>query len=373
MARAAVMADAEVLPEADRLEGFPHPRETAELFGHKAGEDMLAEAIASGKMHHAWLLTGGEGIGKATLAYRAARALLASDEERGMFAQGLHVEPVSRTARQILARAHPGLIVIRRSYDTKAKRFATSIVIDDVRRLRSFLSLSAGDQGWRAVIVDSADELNVNAANGLLKSLEEPPPQTVFFIVSSAPGRLLATIRSRCRTLALPALAPDDLAKAVRAALAHAGKPPVNDQDFAALLPLAGGSPRRLLALLEGGGLVLQTRIEKIFAGLPTLDLAAAHALSDELQPAAQEQKFELFYDLLLAHLARLARSAATGRGPAGDIAAANRLMGGGKLAAFAQLWETLAREKADTGALNLDRKSLILDALLRLQAASRG
>ena len=239
--------------------------------------------------------------------------------------------------------------------------------------MRAFLSLSAGEQGWRAVIVDSADDMNVNAANALLKSLEEPPAKTVFLIVSSAPGRLLPTIRSRCRTLALNPLSGEDLHKAAAAALAHAGKPPLNDQDFAALEPLAAGSPRRLLALLEGGGLALQTRIEKIFATLPNLDYAAAHTLSDDLQPAAQEQKFELFFDLLFAYLARLVRTAVTGEGVSGDLAVANRLGQGGKLAAFAQLWETLSREKADAEALNLDRKSLILDTLSRLEAAAKG
>jgi DNA polymerase-3 subunit delta' len=372
MARAPLFAEIETLPEADRLEGFPHPRETHVLYGHSGAERTLSEALSSGKMHHAWLVTGAEGIGKATLCYRAARAALAREDERGMFAQGLDVDSACATARQVLALSHPGRILIRRVYDTKAKRFATSISVDEVRRLRNFLSLSAEAQGWRVVIVDSADDLNVNAANALLKSLEEPPPRTVFFIISAAPGRLLPTIRSRCRTLALTALARDDLKAAAVQALAAAGKPALTEGDFAALELLAEGSPRRLLALLEGGGLALQQRIEKIFASLPRLDLAAAHAISDELQPAAQEQKFELFFDLLFAFLARLIRAGATGEGAERDVIAAKRLMEGQKLATFAQLWETLARDKAEALALNLDRKSLILDTLSRLEAAAR-
>ncbi|MGE0053382.1 MAG: DNA polymerase III subunit delta' [Hyphomicrobium sp.] len=372
MARAPVTADIEALPEADRLEGFPHPRETKAIYGQTAAETTLSNALASGKMHHAWLVTGEEGIGKATLSYKAAGAILARPDERGMFASGLDIEPGSTTARQIIARSHPGLIVIRRPYDPKGKRFSSTIPVDEVRRLRSFLSLSAGEQGWRVVIVDSADELNINAANALLKSLEEPPPNTVFLIVSSAPGRLLATIRSRCRTLALGPLGGDDLHKAAHAALSAAEKPPLNEDDFANLEGLAKGSPRRLLALMEGGGLALQAHIDKIFANLPALDIAGAHTLADDLQPAAQEQKFELFYDLFFDQLNRLVRAGATGEGRSGDIAAAKRLMGAGKLATYAQLWETLLRDKADAAALNLDRKSLILDTLSRLEAAAR-
>ncbi|HMN37793.1 MAG TPA: DNA polymerase III subunit delta' [Hyphomicrobium sp.] len=373
MARAPITADIEVIPEADRLEGFPHPRETRTLFGHAKAEQVLSAAFASGKMHHAWLVTGAEGIGKATLCYKAAKALLAAPDERGMFAAGLDIEPGSATARQIVTGVHPGLIVIRRPYDTKAKRFSITIPVDEVRRLRSFLSLTAGDQGWRAVIVDSADELNIYAANALLKSLEEPPPQTVFLIVSSAPGRLLPTIRSRCRTLALEPLPAADLRKAAEAALEAAQKPALKEDDFANLEVLAKGSPRRLLALLERGGLGLQARIDKIFARLPALDVAAAHTLADELQPAAQEQKFELFYDLFLDQLLRIVRAGATGEGRSADVATARRLMGGRNLATYAQLWETLVRDKADAAALNLDRKSLILDTLSRLEAAARG
>lgn len=373
MARAPLAAEIEALPEADRLEGFPHPRETRRLFGHGSAEETFAAALASGKMHHAWLITGAEGIGKATLSYRIARAALARDEERGMFAQGLDIDEGSATARQILAMSHPGLLVIRRGYDSKAKRFASAIAVDDVRRLRNFLALSAEAQGWRAVVVDSADELNVNAANALLKSLEEPPPRTIFLIVSSTPGRLLPTIRSRCRTLVLAPLGNVDLAAAVRAALEASGAPPIPAAEFDALTALAGGSARRLLALHAGGGLALQSRIEKFFALLPKVDAAAAHALSDDLQPAAQEQKFELFYDLLFAYLARLVRAGASGEGIEADRTVAGRLMAGGKLATFAQLWETLARDKAEADALNLDRKSLILDTLSRLEAAAKG
>jgi DNA polymerase III subunit delta' len=214
--------------------------------------------------------------------------------------------------------------------------------------------------------------MNINAANALLKSLEEPPPKTIFLILSSEPGRLLTTIRSRCRRMALEGLGPDDLRRAARQAYDAEGKSPPDEKDLAALEPLAGGSVRRMLSLAGSGGLVLQAKIEKLFAALPSIDAAAAHQLADDLAPAAAEQKFELFFDLLLAHFQRLIRAAAAGEGTASEIATANRLIGPMRVAGFAQLWETLARDKTQTLALNLDKKSLVLDCLSRIEAAAR-
>ncbi len=372
MARAALLSEAEAVPEADRLEGFAHPRETKALLGHAGAERMLAAALASGTMHHAWLITGPEGIGKATLSYRFARAALARPEARDMFGDSLDVDREAPSSRQVTALSHPGLSLIRRVYDQKAKRFSATISVDEVRRLRSFLSLSAEEDGWRVVIVDSADELNLNAANALLKSLEEPPARTVFLILSAAPGRLLATIRSRCRVLGLSPLAAGDVRKAVAAALEAAGKPAPSENDLNALEPLSVGSVRRVLALIDGGGLALQAKIDKIFASLPDLDGRAAHALADDLAPAAKEQKFALFFELFQAMLARLIRAEATAVGRAGDVALAHRVIGPARLATFAGLWETLARDKADALGLNLDRKALILATLTQLVAASR-
>ena len=372
MARAPLLAQTEELPEADKLEGFPHPRSTARLFGHASAERIMAEALASNKHHHAWLITGPEGIGKATFAYRAARAALARPGERGLFGSGLDVDPDTAAYRQVTALSHPGLVVIRRAFDQKAKRFSASIPVDEVRRLKGFLALSAEEGGRRVVIVDSADEMNVNAANALLKSLEEPPPRTIFLLVAHAPGRLLPTIRSRCRMLPLAPLASTDLSRAVNAALAAAAKPEIAAAEFAGLEPLASGSVRRLLALQEGGGIALQAKIDKLFASLPQGDLRAAHTLSDELAPTAAEQKFALFYELFLGTLQRLVKAEVTGEGSEADLARAHRLIGPSRLATFAGLWETLARDKADALALNLDRKPLILAALNRLEIASR-
>ena len=219
MARAPTVQETENLPEADRLDGAPHPRMTAKLFGHRGAEQTLAEGLASGRMHHGWLLSGAEGIGKATLAYRFARAALSHSDERDSAGKSLSVSSETSGSRQVRALSHPGLLIIRRPYLIKDKRMAASIPVDEVRRLRQFLALSVEPKAWRVVIVDSADELNIAAANALLKSLEEPPPRTIFLLITSQPGRLLATIRSRCRVLPMSSLTPSQLRQAATQAL----------------------------------------------------------------------------------------------------------------------------------------------------------
>lgn len=377
MARAPALQEIEALPEADRLEGFPHPRHTQNLFGHDGVERGLAEAFATGRMHHGWLIAGPEGVGKATLAYRLARYVLSEAHERDPFGQTLATADDTVATRQVRALSHPGLLVLRRTFDTKTKRFTASIAIDEVRRLRTFLGLRGGDDTWRVVIVDTADDLNPNAANALLKSLEEPPARTLFLLLTSEPGRLLPTIRSRCRTLELAALPAEPLRQAVRQALT-ASSEEVTDSlpapsEWAILERLSEGSVRRLLGLRGGGGIALYNRLNDLVGSLPKLDWAAIHILSDELGGTAAEQRFELFFELLLALISRLVRARAGAAGCApDDVALANRLIAEGSLARWAELWETIVVEKADAMLLNLDRKSLILGTFQRIEAAAR-
>ena len=374
MARAPSVPEIEELPEADRLEGFPHPRATPRTFGHEAAERSLAQGFASGRMHHGWLIAGPEGIGKATLAYRFARFVLAAPSERDLFGESLGVPEESTAARQVRALSHPGLLVIRRGYDTKTKRVPATISVDEVRRLKAFLGRTASEGAWRVVIVDRADELNISAANALLKSLEEPPPRTVFLLVSSAPGRLLTTIRSRCRTLDLAPLDKDALKRAVTQAIAASGEAVSAAQpspsEWERLERLCGGSVRRLLLLHAARGLELHDRIRALVSGLPRADWSLVHALGDELGSPAAEQRYELFFELLMDQLAALIRARATGTGDADDQALANRLIE--EVATWAGLWERVAADKADAAALNLDRKALILDAFSRLKAVAR-
>src|SRR5262249_33630297 len=155
----------------------------------QAAERTLARVMAWGRMPHAWLLTGPEGIGKATLAYRFASYALSPPELQKEAGAGLTVPAGSTVRRQVVALSHPGLLVIPRPYDAKSKRFSAVIPVDEVRRLKTFFALTAVGTGWRVAIVDQADELNVSSANALLKSLEEPPPRTVILLIAAQPGR----------------------------------------------------------------------------------------------------------------------------------------------------------------------------------------
>ena len=372
MARAPVLQDIEALPEADRLDGFAHPRHTRSVIGHDDAQRMLAEGVRAGRLHHGWLVTGLEGIGKATLGYALARHLLARPDEREAAAQSLAVPEGSVAQRQVAALSHPDLLVLRRPWDSKAKRHTTTIPVDEVRRLRMFLGHTAEAASWRVVLVDTADDLNLAAANAVLKSLEEPPPRTVFILISSEPGRLLATIRSRCRTLALSPLAPPDLKAAVGQAMTASenGTPPA-PSDWPGLIELSRGSVRRALEVSSSGGLKLYERVHAIFAGMPKIDWTSVHALSDDLAGAAAEQKFEAFFEFWMDLLSRLIRAQATGEGSVKDIALARVLIGNGQLPAFASAWSDIAMAKAETMALNLDRKALIMDIVARLSVAA--
>jgi DNA polymerase-3 subunit delta' len=274
----------------------------------------------------------------------------------------------------VRALSHPGLHVLRRQYDAKGKRLATAITIDDVRDLKPFLGLTAGADSRRVVIVDSADELNVNAANALLKPIEEPPPGTVFLLITSEPGRLIPTIHSRCRRLDMPALSEADLAKAIAGLLATAGKDAVPPARLALLHGLSGGSVRRALKLAAGDGLKLYERVVAMLSRLPDVPSEPARKLADDLSGQSAAEAFETFFALLGGLIARLVRQAGSGSGALRDEAdLQQRLMTSpARLASFAALWETVSREKALCDALNLDRKALLLDTIRRLEAASR-
>jgi DNA polymerase III subunit delta' len=369
----------EALPEADRLEGFPHPRETTRLLGQAAAERTLAEALASGRMHHGWILSGLEGIGKATLAYRFARAALAEgDEAKLVDLRSLEVPVNSRVARQVRALSHPGLLVIRRPYLVRDKRIASFITVDEVRRIASFLQLSAGGSGSRVVIIDRAEEMNANAANALLKSLEEPPPRTVFLLVTSEPGRLLPTIHSRCRRLDIRPLDAASLTEALTGLLTAAAQQLPNKDDLQLVTDLSGGSVRRALTLLSGDAIGIYRAIVALLTSFRGMDLQAVHRLADQVSGSGGEGAIATLFTLLQDMIARCLRQALTGEAPlAGERVLVERLRSQGpdpaELASWALLWETIGREKADALALNLDRKALTLETFLRIEAVSRG
>ncbi len=376
MSRAPAAADRDGRPvlDPDRLDGFRHPRGSVRLIGQQEAEQTLLEAYRMGRMHHAWLLTGPEGVGKATLAYRFARFVLAHPQGASAGdSADLSLPEDSPVHGQVAALSHPGLLVLQRPWQEQSKRYATAITVAEVRRSRSFLGRTAEDGHWRVVIVDRADELNVSAANALLKSLEEPPARTVFLLATSAPGRLPVTVRSRCRTLALRPLETSDLITAVRAQIVAADMEMPDDELLEACARLAQGSVRHALELVVGGGVEIYDRILAVLRSLPRLDHASVHGLADDVTARGAESRYQLFHALLADALARLVRQAATGSGAIGEEAAgAGRLIGPDMLARWAELWETVSRMKADALALNLDRHSLILGIFFRLEETAR-
>jgi DNA polymerase-3 subunit delta' len=274
MSRAAVETSRVVSEEPDRLEGFSAPREVDRLYGHEAGRAEF-EAALEGKLHHAWLIVGPEGVGKATLAYELAREVLALGEDgAGPRASGAGADHPA--FRKVAALSHPNLLLLRRSWNERTKRYSQWIGVDEVRRLRAFLGHSAGEGGWRVVIVDRADDLNQNAANALLKALEEPPQRTLFLLVAAAEGQIPVTIRSRCRTLRVGALGSQDLEQAVAAALARDGYEVDADTLETALL-LSQGSVRRALELATGDGIALYGDLVAAVGKLPELDGPRLH------------------------------------------------------------------------------------------------
>src|SRR5438309_5166932 len=217
-----------------------HPRETTELFGHREAETALLNAYRSGRIPHAWLIGGAAGIGKATLAYRMARFVLAHPNPNApdvQRAETLSVDPSDPVARHVAAGAHGGLLTLERSLNDKGV-LRTVITVDETRETISFFGSTAAVEGWRVCIVDTVDELNANAANALLKVLEEPPHQSLFLLVSHAPARVLPTIQSRCRKLPLRPLETADVIPAAAAA----AQIPADDAALAEAATAAEGS-----------------------------------------------------------------------------------------------------------------------------------
>ena len=358
------------LPQADRIAGLPHPCETEHLFGHDAACAQVLEAFNGDRMHHAWMLTGPKGIGKASLAYQIARFLLATappgDSLFGTrpLTTSLFVPADHPVASRIRAGSEPGLCILRRPVDDKTSKLKTVIPVDTVRELRRFFNLSAGGNGRRVVIVDCTDEMNANAANALLKVLEEPPQDAVLLLVTHQPSQILPTIRSRCRTLACTPLSPEDLQHAFAQALP--------EQTFdPGLTALVAGSVGQAAKLSLTGGADTYGAIVSLCQGLPQLDRSALLKLANSTGRAS-DGKLEQLLDLLDLFLARLARAGVSppvqeaARGEAEVFA---RLCPG---PAAARIWADAQLELSQRAwqgkTANLDPSSLILDMGLKIE-----
>jgi DNA polymerase III subunit delta' len=358
--------------EADRIEGAPHPRQTAHLFGHKDAEDAFLTAFNSGRLHHGWLISGPRGVGKATLAWRLSRFLLATPmADGGMFdpptPTTLDIAPENPVARRMAALSEGRMFLLRRGLNDKETALSADIRVDEVRKMKSFFTMSAADGGRRAAIIDAADDMNPAAANALLKLLEEPPANVTLFLISHQPHRLLPTIRSRCRELRLSPLSPQHLSDALAAA--GGTLPP---EDVQAMAELAGGSVGDAFRLTNQDGLAVYADLIKLFTTLPRLDRMAALKLAETAAGRGAETQFDLIVTLVDLFLGRLARAAATATYPPeaapGEAALITKLgTPPGAALAWADLAQTLTIRARRGRAVNLDPAALLMDMLLKI------
>ncbi len=333
-----------------------HPRETPDLFGHREAETALLSAYRGGRIPHAWLIGGAQGIGKATLAYRMARFVLSHRDPLAPAVQQadtLAVDPADPVARQITAGAHGGLLVLERGLNDRGV-LRTVITVDETRETISFFGSTAAEDGWRVCIVDTVDELNPNAANALLKVLEEPPQRSLFLLVSHAPARALPTILSRCRKLPLRPLAASDVIRAAASATEIAADDPALAEAAAA----SEGSVGRALNLLGGDALKLQQRTAAMLATLPRVDPRELHALGDALG-TSDRVALAAFIDGIDRWIGEKLRV---------DDANANLP----RLARLAEVWEKIIRAARDTESYNLERKPLVFSVFSMLAEATR-
>ena len=322
---------------ADRIADLPTPAEHRLLVGHDAPMEEFADAAGGGRMHHAWLLAGPKGIGKATAAFRIAARVL----------NGAPLAHDAAIYRQIASGAHPGLLALTRPWDDKAKRFRTQLPIEEVRRTQAFFGFTGGGDR-RVCIVDAADDMNASSANALLKILEEPPRGSLFLVVAHSPGRLLPTIRSRCRTLAFKPLPRSQVTQVVRTL-----DPAHDDDEIKTAVRIADGAPRTALTILQGNVLKQFSRFETLASGNPRW--TDVHALAEAA--AARGGEFETFLDLVAGWIGERMRMEAKSAPDGRDRS----------LVRWAQLWEDARSSRQRASVFNLDKKQVVLDLLSRL------
>ena len=327
-----------------------HPRARTILFGHDDGEQALLQAYRSGRIPHAWLIGGPPGIGKATLAFRMARFVLANPDPLAASVQtagNLEIPASHPVAELLRAQSHPDLLVLERTLGDTGK-LRSVIRVDDARRVTGFLGSTAGFGGWRLVIVDAVDDLNAESANALLKGLEEPPARTLFLLVSNAPASVLPTIRSRCHRLALRPLDPAALASAIASVTGSAPGPDI--------VMAAEGSVGRALTLLEGPALKLRQQTESLLAQLPHPNPREIHALSDALSSDAAN--FAVALNVINDWLSQRLRAAASEPARAVQVA---------------ETWGVVNAAARTADVYNLDRKPLIFKTFGRLAEIAGG
>ncbi len=366
------------MSEPDEIDPFA-PRHQTAFVGQDAAEQEFLSAFNAGRMPHAWLIAGPRGVGKATLAFRIARFVLAHgdagprDEGPSLFGDplpkslptSLQIGPDHPVFRRVASGGHSDLRVFERTVNSKTGRLHRDISVDEIREVRSFLSLTPAEGAWRVVIVDSADDMNPSSANALLKILEEPPNRALLLLVSHEPGRLLPTIRSRCRRLWL-----GPLDEGAMSTLLATRAPGLSGEDLALLTQLSEGSIGRALTLAEEGGIELFREVRDLMGSLPRLDLTELHRLGEKVARDTSGDTMRSLGEMIDWLLVRFARiSAHVDAGPA--VVGLPAQMAG-SLDRWIEVWEKTRRLFGEAEGLNLDRKQVVLETFLAIEDAAR-
>ena len=342
---------------ADKIEGIPHPAENLHVIGHEETILQILQQYASGRMHHALLLTGPRGIGKTTLALRIASHVFR--HPNGINAPLTLDAPVENdpTDGKLAARSHPNLLHMTRPWDEKTKKFKTQLTVDVIRLTIPFFGTSRGEEGWRVAIVDAADDMNASASNALLKILEEPPAKTLFFVISHSPAKVLPTIRSRCQQISLKPLS-DDLVLSILDGFGALED--LNTSDKSLLAKLAKGSVRTGLLLARENGLEIYKSFLDACNQLQRPDWAQVQTMAEKVTARGKEDGFRLLLGFAMEYM----EGHATGRlGQKNDTS---------KLARWAQVWEKTQNSTRIADGYNLDKKQVILNLFHDMGEAAR-
>lgn len=350
--------DLSVPKSHDAIENVPEPAASDFVTGHEGIAAFLAQAYHDGRMHHALLLEGPQGIGKATLAFHLATHIL-NHPQRGLAPLDIaRPDFTTSLSRQIAGGMHPAVLHINRPFDAKTAKFRTAITVEEIRRVSHFLNRTAHDNGWRIVIVDPADDMNRNAANALLKTLEEPPTRALFMLISHSSGRLLPTIRSRCQSLAFKPLADTAMVAALEHVGPRVGLDVPSASAIAPLLARAEGSVRKALLLVAHGGIEISDTADDILAG-SLFDLPKAQSLAGILSGRDADVQYHLFIEHLMGRIA----------GEAEHFAQAGALR---EAHAWSTFWSKASQDVREAETYNLDRRQMIVLLLEKVQRAFR-
>lgn len=368
------------------IEDTFEPRNTHYLTGHSGAEQLFLDAYNAEKIHHAWMITGPKGIGKATLAYKMARFLLNNppqdDQGPGLFGdalekialESLDTDLNSPENSLITAGSNADLLVIERSEDPKTGKMRSNILVDDVRKINNFFHTTSADGGWRVAIVDTADEMNRNAANAILKILEEPPNNSILIILAHAPGRLLPTIKSRCRMLPLKPLKSLTVKEILRKKF-----PDKEENVIDGYVALSNGSPGYAISLIEHKGLKLYREMLGLLSTMPNINVPLMHDFAGEITAKKSGDTFLLFSEMLSQFISRMIRHVSyqdtahthnIKEALTEEFKLMEELGAIIPLDQWAELWEKISEKMKATDLLNMDRKQTVIDILNMINSA---